>query len=57
MNRFEKLGHATEAYAAYLNGRHVEFDDPDEQRWFDEDLAKAKAAMEAAWLEAKPVKS
>ena len=53
MNR---VGDETVAFAAYLNAR-IPFDDPDEQRLFDEDLAKARAAMEAAWLEAKPVRS
>jgi hypothetical protein len=30
--------------------------DPDEQRLFDEDLAKARAAMDRAWLETMPVR-
>ena len=51
----DRVAHETQAYAVYLNARHVVFDDPDEQRWFDEDLVKARAAMEAAWLDAKPV--
>lgn len=45
----------TLSYGHYLNasmGRP--FDDPDEQLLFDQDLAKAKAQMERAWLEAKP---
>lgn len=49
------IAEETAAYAAYLfasQGRP--FDDPDEQDQFDEDLAKAKAAMERAWLENKP---
>jgi len=48
-------GREAEAFAAYLNasmGRP--FDDPDEQRFFDQDLIKAKAQMERAWLESKP---
>jgi hypothetical protein len=28
----------------------------EEQELFDEDMARARAAMERAWLEAKPVK-
>ena len=53
------LDHAQEAaaYAAYLfapQGRP--FDDPDEQAAFDQDLAKARAQMEVAWLESKPMK-
>ena len=45
---------ATEAYAAYLNTPRGILD-ADEQQLFDEDLAKARAAMENAWLEALPV--
>ena len=30
--------------------------DPDEQLLFDQDLVRARAAMERAWLEAKPVR-
>ena len=46
------VGQEIEAYAAYLNAprgvlRH------EEQELFDRDLAKAKAQMERAWLEAK----
>lgn len=51
------LNVATEiqAYAAYLfasQGRA--FDDPDEQALFDQDLVKARAQMERAWLESHP---
>ena len=42
---------AIEAYAAYLNAPRGVLD-PDEQQLFDEDLAKARAAMERAWLDA-----
>jgi hypothetical protein len=49
------LAAATEAYAAYLNAPRGILD-ADEQQLFDEDLAKARAAMEEAWLEAKPVR-
>lgn len=47
------IARETEAYAAYLNAprgvlRH------EEQELLDEDTAKARAAMERAWLEAKP---
>jgi hypothetical protein len=49
------VGAETEAYAAYLNApRNVL--DHDEQTLFDQDLLKARAAMERAWLEAKPVR-
>ncbi len=49
------VGAETEAYAAYLNApRNVL--DHDEQALFDQDLLKARAAMERAWLEAKPVR-
>ena len=47
---------ATEAYASYLNTPRGILD-ADEQRLHDEDLAKAQAAMERAWLEAVPVRS
>lgn len=42
-----------EAYAPYLNAprSHLE---PDELALLDEDTAKAREAMERAWLEAKP---
>jgi hypothetical protein len=49
------VGAATEAYAAYLNAPR-EFLDDDEQELFEQDLVKARAAMERAWLEAKPVR-
>ena len=45
---------AVEAYAAYLNAPRGVLDD-DEQLLFDEDMARARAAMERAWLEATPV--
>jgi dienelactone hydrolase len=48
-------GEEAAAYAAYLfasQGRP--FDDPDEQQAFDQDLIKARAQMERAWLENKP---
>jgi hypothetical protein len=52
---FDDVGAATEAYAAYLNAPRgvLPFE---EQQLFDQDLVKARAAMERAWLEAKPVK-
>jgi hypothetical protein len=50
-----RVGAATEAYAAYHNTPRGIFD-PDEQQLFDEDLAKARAAMERAWLESTPVR-
>jgi hypothetical protein len=52
--RFD-LAAATEAYAAYLNAPRGVLD-PADQRMFDEDLAKARAAVEMAWLQAKPVR-
>lgn len=48
------LGAATEAYAAYLNTPRDVLD-IDEQLLFDEDLERARAEMERAWLEATPV--
>lgn len=55
MNSPFDLGAATEAYAAYLNAPRGVLD-ADEQQMFDEDLAKARAAVESAWLQAKPVR-
>lgn len=51
----DDVGAATEAYAAYLNAPRGVLD-TDEQKLFDQDLVKARAAMERAWLEAKPVR-
>jgi hypothetical protein len=51
----DRVAAATEAYAAYLNTPRGILD-ADEQRLFDEDLAKARAAMERAWLETVPVR-
>jgi hypothetical protein len=48
------LSRAVEAYAAYLNAPRGILDS-DEQMLFDEDMARARAAMERAWLEATPV--
>jgi hypothetical protein len=48
------LAGATEAYAAYLNAPRGVLDS-EEQVLFDEDLARARAAMERAWLEATPI--
>lgn len=50
----DDIGAATEAYAAYLNAPRGVLD-REEQQLFDQDLHKARAAMERAWLEAKPV--
>ena len=55
MNTPFDLAAATEAYAAYLNAPRGVLD-ADEQQMFDEDLAKARAAVESAWLQAKPVR-
>jgi hypothetical protein len=46
---------AVEAYAAYLNAPRGILP-IDEQVLFDQDLAKARAAMDRAWLEATPVR-
>ena len=54
MNRHD-VGVATEAYAAYLNAPRGVLD-REEQVLFDEDLARVRAAMERAWLEATPVR-
>ena len=51
----DDVGTEIEAYAAYLNAPRG-FLDGDEQVLFDQDLLKARAAMERAWLEAKPVR-
>jgi hypothetical protein len=51
----EDVGAETEAYAAYLNAPRGILDG-DEQVLFDQDLRKARATMERAWLEAKPVR-
>lgn len=48
-----RMAQEIEAYGAYLNASYSPFDDADEQRCFDEDLLKARAAMEVAWLEQK----
>jgi hypothetical protein len=49
------VGGAVEAYAAYLNAPRGVLDS-EEQLLFDEDMARARAAMERAWLEATPVR-
>ena len=49
------VGAEIEAYAAYLNAPRGLLDS-DEQVLFDQDLVKARAAMERAWLEANPVR-
>jgi hypothetical protein len=51
----DDVGAATEAYAAYVNAPRRALD-RDEQQLFDQDLVRARAAMERAWLEAKPVR-
>jgi hypothetical protein len=49
------LSEATEALAAYINcSVGSGFEDADEQSMFDEDLAKARRAVEVAWLEQHP---
>jgi hypothetical protein len=55
MSRFpHEVAVATEAYAAYLNAPRGVLDS-EEQMLFDEDMARARAAMERAWLESTPV--
>jgi hypothetical protein len=53
------MSHADETiyYALYLNANRSAgvFDDPDETGYFEEDFAKAKTAMEVAWLKEKQV--
>jgi hypothetical protein len=49
------LSGAVEAYAAYLNAPRGILDH-EEQLLLDEDLARARAAMERAWLESTPVR-
>ena len=39
---------------AYLNAPREALDS-DQQQLFDQDLVKARAGMERAWLESKPV--
>ena len=51
----DDVGTEIEAYSAYLNAPRG-FLDGDEQVLFDQDLLKARAAMERALLEAKPVR-
>jgi hypothetical protein len=51
----DDVGAATEAYAAYVNAPRGIFD-AEQQELFDQDLVRARAAMERAWLEAKPVR-
>lgn len=46
---------AVEAYAAYLNAPRGVLDS-EEQLLFDQDMARARAAMERAWLETMPVR-
>jgi hypothetical protein len=48
------VGGAVEAYAAYLNAPRGILD-REEQLLFDEDMARARAAMERAWLESTPI--
>jgi len=48
------VGGAVEAYAAYLNAPRGILDH-EEQLLFDEDMARARAAMERAWLESTPI--
>jgi hypothetical protein len=51
---FGSVAAETEAYAAYLNTPRGILS-AEEQQLFDEDLAKARAAMERAWLESLPL--
>jgi hypothetical protein len=47
------LSDDTEAYAAYLNGHAQAIDQlrPEELEEYEADMAKARRAMEVAWLE------
>ncbi|MBV9336448.1 MAG: hypothetical protein JO243_11190 [Solirubrobacterales bacterium] len=49
------VSEAVEAYAAYLNAPRGVLD-REEQLLFDQDMARARAAMERAWLETTPVR-
>jgi hypothetical protein len=40
-----------DAYAAYLNVPADRFEDPDQRAMFEADRAKARRAMEIAWLD------
>jgi hypothetical protein len=51
----QDVGGAVEAYAAYLNAPRGILD-REEQLLFDEDMARARAAMERAWLESTPIR-
>ena len=51
----DDVGGAVEAYAAYLNAPRGILD-REEQVLFDQDMARARAAMERAWLETTPVR-
>jgi hypothetical protein len=56
MNAFSgDVSGAVEAYAAYLNAPRGILSS-EQQALFDEDMARARAAMERAWLEANPVR-
>jgi hypothetical protein len=48
----------TLAYAAYLNASFTErYEDAEDREHFAEDLVKARAAMETAWLEQHPTRA
>ena len=49
------VSRAVEAYAAYLNAPRGILDS-EQQQLFDEDMARARAAMERVWLESTPVR-
>ncbi|MBV9606242.1 MAG: hypothetical protein JO027_14095 [Solirubrobacterales bacterium] len=51
----QDVGGTVEAYAAYLNAPRGILD-REEQVLFDEDMARARAAMERAWLESTPIR-
>lgn len=51
----DNVGATTEAYAAYINAPR-NFLDFEEQLLMNEDIEKARAAMETAWLKAKPIR-
>jgi hypothetical protein len=52
---FGSVAAETEAYAAYHLNTPRGILSAEEQQLFDEDLAKARAAMRRAWLESLPL--
>ncbi len=47
-----RISDETEAYAAYLNASKTErYERPESTEQLEQDLAKARTSMEAAWLD------